>query len=250
MLAGLLFFDNLVLLPSGGDYLKVGREARLVYEPKLRFKIRRRDLVLLNPLNPFDRLVTTTHAIGTVTAGQLRAARKLLRTSLRAVRLLSWLGSGYLVVLLVLAAVSMKFYFGAILLVLAATHAVFWAASIAVMASQRQALNISAARVTGLAFEALLVPGYLVNLSKRVWFKQTLNLAALTVGLRSVRHMPLDSRELYCLRMASRLDDVAYELGLPLDEAARGTANNFTDSTLIWLTEARKCLTASHPLAG
>lgn len=251
VLWGLLFFDNFVLVPSGGDYLKIGRRARLLYEPRLRLKARRRDLVFLNPLNPFDRLVVTSRAIGAVTAGQLRTARKLLRTSLGGVDLLSWLGSGYLVVLVVLAAVSVQFYFGAVLLVLAVAHLVTWAACLLVMLLHRQRLRLTAAKVAGLALEALLVPGYLVNLGKRVWFKQTLDIAALTVGLREIRRMPEDSaRELYCLRMTNRLDEIAYELGLLVDGPPVTPCDQPHHGLQAWLSEARKCLTTSLPVAG
>ena len=250
VVAGLLAFDNLVLVPGGGDYLKVGRRARLVYEPGPRFKARARDLVLLNPLNPFDRLVTTTRAVGTVSPEQLAIARNRLRISLPSVNALSTLGSAYLLVLLVLAALTFKVYFGVVLTALAIVHIAFWTAGVALMVIRRVRLGITGTQLVGLAFEALLVPGYVVNLGKRVWFKQSLDLAAVTVGLRAVRRIPDEStRDLYLHQMARRLDELSFELGVTAegDDPAESAG---ADSTHRWFKEARTCLTASARAAG
>lgn len=250
VVAGLLAFDNLVLVPRGGDYLKVGRRARFVYDPSPRFKAFARDLVLLNPLNPFDRLVTTTRAVGKVTPRQLATARNRLRISLSSVNTLSTLGSAYLLVLLVLAALTFKVYFGVVLIALAIVHIAFWTAGVVLMVVRRVQLDITGTQLVGLAFEALLVPGYVVNLGKRVWFKQSLDVAAVTVGLRAVRHIPDEStRDLYLHQMARRLDELSFELGATADEddpAASGGA----DSMHKWFTEARTCLTESARAAG
>jgi hypothetical protein len=264
VLAGLLFFDNLVLVPSGGDYLKVARSGQFRYEPRPRFKAWRRDLVLLNPVNPFDRLVLTERAIGEVTVEQMRTGRDLIRGSMRGVTLLSWLGAIYLLVLATLAAGSLRYYFGTILAALAAVHVSCWTAGLAIMLIHRRNLRISKGQVAGLALEALLVPGYLVNLGKRVWFKQRLDIAALSIGLRqALRMSDYSTRELYCLRMARRLNEVAYELGLPTDSSDGGAsgpsvadspsasaASNSRQALHAWLLDAHKCLTTSAPPAG
>lgn len=276
-IAGLLFIDNLVLVPHGGDYLKVGRLGRFHYEVGTRFKARRRDLVLLNPLNPFDRLVVTQRSIGTLSPEQLHAARKLLRDTLHGVNLLSWLGSGYLAALVLLAVASLQAYFGVVLAALAVVHLLTWAACLYVLVSRQPRLLLSRYQTFSLAVEALLVPGYLVNLGKRVWFRHVLDLAALTLGLRQLRRMPDDSaRELYGMRMASRLEDVAYELDLSevgtsgdttASRPAQWPSSASTSSAQpptppgpvqprprqalqAWLTDARRCLTTLAPPAG
>ena len=185
-----------------------------------------------------------------MTPEQLATARDRLRISLPSVNALSTLGSVYLLVLLVLAALTFKVYFGVVLVALAIVHIAFWAASVALMVVRRARLGITGTQLAGLAFEALLVPGYVVNLGKRVWFKQSLDLAAVTVGLRAVRRIPDEStRDLYLHQMARRLDELSFELGVTAegDDPAEGAG---ADSTHRWFKEARTCLTASARAAG
>lgn len=277
VLAGLLFIDNFVLVPRGGDYLKFGRTGRLNYAPGTRLQARGRDMVLLNPLNPYDRLALTKRSIGPLTPDNLRSSQKLVRDTLGAINLLSLVGSGYLIVLLLLAVLSMWAYFGLVLAFLAGAHVLAWSACLTVIAKHRQVLRLSRPQAFSLSAEALLVPGYLVNLGKRVWLRQSLDLPALTLGLWQLRRMPVDSaRELYADRLARRLDDVAFELSLEDASAeCESAASEPTQSPLrvstppagqfapssptspqpqqvleVWLTNARRCLTTLVPPAG
>lgn len=250
VIAGLLAFDNLVLVPRGGDYLKIEGKARLVYQPSLRFKARARDLVLLNPLNPFDRLVTTQQAVGPVTSDQYAAARRTLRRSLPTVNALSAFGSAYLLVLLVLAALTFKVYFGVVLFTLAIAHIAFWTAGVTLMVMRQGLLSLTRGQLAGLAFEALLVPGYVVNLGKRVWLKRSLDLAAMTLGLRAVGRIADEStRDLYVHQMSRRLDELSFELGVASDEDTLARSGE-ADNTRNWFKKARRCLKASAQAAG
>ena len=131
VLAGLLCVDNLVLLPSGGDYLRFSKSGRWGYDPGFRLQARQRDLILLNPLNPFDRLAITNCAIGNLEPSMLRVANRQMRSTLHNVNLLSWVGSVYLLVLTGLGAASIWFYFGDILLALLLVHLLTWVAAVA-----------------------------------------------------------------------------------------------------------------------
>jgi hypothetical protein len=238
VLGGLLFIDNGVLLPPGGDCLRFGRVGRLRYDLGLRIEVLRRDLVLLNPFNPFDRVVATTRSIGPLNVAAFGRSARQVRDGQRGANALSWLGSGYLALLVLLGAASLVTPFGWVLAVLAVGHLMFWLASFAVLLRYRVGLCLSMGRVASLAVEAVLVPGYLVNLGKRVWFRRSFDLPAATLGLRQVlRIRDEPAQDLQRLRLGRRLDEIAQSLDL--DPAAQQ-----------WFAEARQCLTTSVPPAG
>ena len=272
VLAGLLCIDNLVLLPSGGDYLRFSRSGRWRYDPGFRLQARQRDLILLNPLNPFDRLAVTNRTIGDLEPRMLRVAKRQMQGTLNYVNFLSWIGSGYLLVLTGLAAASILFYFGDVLLALLLVHLLTCAAAVVLLIISRETLCLTRFRVFSLALEACLVPGYLVNLGKRVWYHRTLNLPALSLGLRQLRRMPVDAaRELYAMQLSRRLDDVGFDLNIDDDSpndpnasepietpgsisgndskqaatASTSHAETQREELRNWLKEARLCLATS-----
>jgi hypothetical protein len=272
VLAGLLCLDNLVLLPAGTDYLRFNRRGRWIYEPGMRLQARHRDLIFLNPMDPFHRLAQTDSAIGSLTPQSLRAARQRFRSTLRNTNLLSLLGSGYLLVLAGLAVASIWLYFGDVLLILILAHLVTWVAAMSVLAANRENLYLSRFRTLSLAFESFVVPGYLVNLGKRVWFRQTFNLPAMTIGLRQLKSMPIDAaRELYAMQMSSRLDELEIDFDIDTeqprpvrecdandpsadtmhkndDQSTQGSpfpSEERREEIKHWFKEARKCLATS-----
>jgi hypothetical protein len=258
LLVAFLVADNLALAPAGGDFLRFGFGGRLRYEPHVRLKVRGRDLVVLNPANPFDRLLFTRHAAGYVRGEQLRASSRVVRSPLRGSNRLAMVGSAYLASLVLLAAASTATGFGIVLAALAAVHVAAWSASVAIAAAWRERFGLSRYQLFVLATEALFVPAYTVNLSKRIWRRRVLDVPAMAWGLRSIRRIADPSmRELYCLRMSGRLDDVAAELDLS-DAADPATSDSplpvpsslHRQSLVRWVSEARQCLTKSAPQGG
>jgi hypothetical protein len=240
-LAALWFIDNLVLLPPGGDFLSFGRRGVLRYKPGARLQVRHRDLVLLNPLNPFDRLVATTRSLGPARGLGARAALRQVRGPLRAANGLSWIGSGYLAIVAACGVASVgQVYFGHVLIALATAHVACWLTAACVLVARRSQLQLGPWRVFSLAAEALFVPGYLVNLGKRVWFRQTWDLPALAFGLSRLKQLRADpAHELHGVLLMRRLDELDSGLAPSGDEAAR-----------TWIAQARQCLKTSAPAAG
>jgi hypothetical protein len=276
VLAGLLCIDNLVLVPSGGDYLRFNRSGHLRYDPSSRLQARHRDLILLNPLNPFDRFALTTCVIGNLEPRMLRAANRQLQNTLHKTNYLSWIGSGYLLVLVALAAASIWFYFGDILLALLIAHLLTWVAAVLILVKSRETLGLTRFRVFSLALEASFVPGYLVNIGKRVWYRRALDIPALSLGLRRLQRMPVDSdRELYAIQLSRRLDEVGLDLNIdddslvnqnaddPMETDGPVSGNHDNQTTTAstsyvetqrgalrnWLKEARVCLAATSAQA-
>lgn len=249
VLAGFLVVDNLVLVPAGCDHLRHGRRARLRYEPAARMQALGRDLVALNPLNPFDRIAITTRALGPITGAQLRRAHLDVRARLGRLNALAGVGLVYLLVLLMLMGLSAKLHFGVVLALLAGGHLVFWSIALWLLVRGRAALGLDAARVTVLAAEALFVPAYTINLGKRASYRHRLDLPALALGLRQVRGIAHEGeRELYSVRLATRLDDLACDLD-PTDVSGSVGAGP-VGALGHWVEQARQCLKASAPAAG
>lgn len=276
-LAGFWLFDNLVLVPKGHDYLKFGMSGRLRYEPGARLQARSRDLVFLNPLDPFDRLILTAQIAGPVPPLQFRASQRVLRAGLAHVNRLSWAGSCYLLVVVLLASASPWLDFGHVLLGLALAHAATWATTLAILILGRQSLHLAPHQIFSLAAEAVLVPGHVVNMAKRVGRKHTLPVPGLSLGLRSLRRMKDNpQRELFTQQFVRRLEDVALDMGLDFpaieatssdggesSEALRAPPGQAPDAATgggnfrapesdlhAWFQEARKCLTTSVKSVG
>jgi uncharacterized membrane protein YhaH (DUF805 family) len=218
--AGFLIADNLVLLPPGGDFLRFGRAGRLVYVPAARLEARGCDLVLLNPLNLFHRAALTTRSLGPVDRQGFRASRRQLLTALPSMNLFSCIGYAYLGAAAVVASLSFAVHFGSVLASFLAVHLVFWAVTAGLLVRRRRALSLSGYQAFVFVVEGMLVPAYTINLGKRLWAKQRLDLPALTLGLRQAKRMPKDpDRELYLQQLRERLN--VLESQLP-DEANDG----------------------------
>lgn len=275
VLAGLLAFDNLVLVPAGGDFLRVSGTSdgarSFRYDARIRLQVRARDLVILNPLNPFDRIAVTAAAAGHLAPAMLRSARALHRQLMPPDTRLAWLGTLYLVQLAVLGFFSFRMYFGLVLIALGVVHVLVWLAALAILVACRRALQLGRGPLALLALEALLVPGYLVNLSKRVWLRQVpLELPGIAMGLRELAHMDRHrvahqgstaegdhtARDLYALRLLERVEEVTYRLEVVTDPGRRqstpgsGPSRTPKRQLTAWLMDARTCLKASVPPAG
>ena len=257
VVAGFLVADNFLLIPRGGDFLRFGRSEAFKYEPRSRLEAMGRDLVFLNPLNLFDRVVITSSSVGQINASQFRKARHMVRDALPHLNVFAWVGYVYLLVAVVLAAASFRVAFELVLFAFIGCHAVFWLLTTAMLLTWRHNLALSGYQAFVYAAEALFVPAYNINMSKRLWFRHTLNLPALALGLRQIKSIEDESnREFYVYQMGRRLDDL--EAGLEIegpgvrasvDERSEnaGAVDSKTEdarAVLKWLKEARSCLTA------
>lgn len=231
--AGFLVVDNLRLIPSGGDYLRFGRRGTLRYEPGARLEARGRDLIFLNPLNLFHRAALTSSVLGRLEPKQLRAARQSVRSAVPTLNLLSWLGTLYLVLAAALASLSMRFSFALVLASFLGVHLVFWALSAGVLVWRKKKLGLTGRQVAVFVAEGFFVPAYTINLGKRLWFKHTLDLPAMTLGLWQGKSLRDErDQELFVHQLSQRLD--LLETSLPDGDAP---------ALRPLITEARACLT-------
>lgn len=251
--AGFLIADNLVLLPSGSDYLRFGMSGRFSYDPSVRLEARGRELVMLNPINLFGRAAVTRRSLGRVQRQTFLVERRKLGRALPTMNLLSWCGYAYLASAVMLASLSFAASFGSVLAAFLLVHLVFWAVMSVVLVRRRSVLGLSGYQTFVLVAEAVFVPAYAINLGKRVWAKQVIELPAMTLGIRDAKRMVLEpERDLYVHQLRQRLDFM--EQGLADEPAAAGgsvepvqvqalfdrDARPMTDLELV--REARACL--------
>ncbi len=255
LIASFLIADNFLLLPRGSDYLNFGRAGHFNYKPSGRIEARGRDLVFLNPLNLFDRAVLTDSTIGPLNISQYRIARRMLQAAVPRLNAFALLGYTYIFAVVLLAVASFRIGFEPVLVAFIACHAMFWILSTSLLVAWRHSLSLSKTQTFGYAAEAFFVPAYTMNLSKRLWFKHSLNLPALVLGLHQLKSTQDESyRELYSYQLGKRLDDLEADMGLmepdieDSADAGAGSAipiNSRSKATLValkWIKEAKGCL--------
>lgn len=260
VVAAFLFFDNLIIVPQGCDLLRFGRRGKLRYEASSRLSAAGKEIVLLNPLNLFDRGLVTTRCFGDVDPRQWRQGRALVSSALPTLNGFSSLGYAYMVIVVFLAALSFRIGFTPALIGFVVLHLVVWSVAVAALVVRRRQLQLTGYETFSSAAEALFVPAYLMNLGKRLIYKKRVAISALGLGLRELqRTVDEDDRAGLTLKLASRLDVLEMTQGHEADEGATDSADprdtragdlgaagaaelNHLNATQQWIMEARTCL--------
>lgn len=255
--AGFLVADNLMLLPAGRDYLRFGMRGRLVYSAATRIEAGGRELVMLNPLNLFHRAAVTTQGLGPLTVAGFRLARRQVAKCLPTLNTFAWLGYAYLVCAVGLASMSFAVQFASVLASFLATHLLFAVVSTILLVRRRKTLQLSSYQTLVFAVEALLVPAYTINMSKRLWTKQVLDLPAMSLGIRQARRTSDEFEREFALHqlcerlnlLSAGLDDespgrralAGQFVPVGLEQDQRGQSSERSQSELIRVAKA--CLT-------
>lgn len=207
VVAGFLFFDNLIIVPHGCELLRFGRHGHLRYDASSKLTAAGREFVLLNPLNLFDRGLVTTRCFGDVDPRQWRRGRFLLGSFLPTLNAFSLMGYVYMVLVAGLAYISFEIGFTPALIAFVALHVVVWLISVIVLVVQRSQLQLTGYETFSYAAEAIFVPAYLMNMGKRLIYKRKVGISALGLGLRTLKRLEgEDDRALLTLRLKERLE--------------------------------------------
>ncbi len=190
LLLAFAFADNLHWLPAGGDLLSLNRHGRPRYAHRRRHLATGRDVLFTNPFNLLDRVVharlVTESEVPTAYRRELAAAAKLARATVP----LAWLGWAYAAFLALACWASLAVSFGAVVLPLLAGHLAFWlaAALLTWRLFKRAGLGAShvAKRAVWVLVEALFVPAYVINLSRKLLLLQPASLSSLRMHLRGL----------------------------------------------------------------
>jgi hypothetical protein len=260
VVAAFLFFDNLIFVPRGCDLLRFGRRGHLRFDASTRLTAAGKEVVLLNPLNLFDRGLVTTRCFGDVDPSQWKQGRSLVSSALPTLNGFCWLGYAYLLLVALLAALSFRVGFTPALIGFVALHLVVWMVAVIALTLQRHHLQLSSTGVLGAAAEALFVPAYLMNLGKRLTYKKRVAISALGLGLRELKRVvDRDVREDFSRKLSNRMDMLEMTQGYEADEACTMDAStwdtragdlgaassavlNHLSVTQQWILEVRACL--------
>lgn len=260
VVAAFLFFDNLIIVPQGCELLRFGRRGLLRYDASSRLSATGREMVLLNPLNLFDRGLVTTKCFGDVEPRKWRQGLELVNAALPTLNGFSTMGYFYLVLVVFLAALSFRIGFTPALIGFVGLHFLVWVAAVAWLIVRRRQLLLSGLGVLGAAAEALFVPAYLMNLGKRLVYKKRVGISALGLGLRQLkRTVTEDDRVDLTWKLSSRLELLEMTQGHEVDEGSPGSSNPMDtragdlgatsaemlahlSATQQWIMEAKACL--------
>jgi len=180
----------------------------------------------------------------------------MVRDALPRLNVFAWVGYVYLLVAMMLAVASFRVPFELVLYAFIGCHTLFWLLTTAMLLAWRHNLALSGYQAFVYAAEALFVPAYNINMSKRLWFRHTLDLPAMALGLRQIKSIgDKSNREFYVYMMGKRLDDL--EAGLEIEgPGSRVSVDERSENAgavdyemgearaaLKWLKEARSCLT-------
>jgi len=242
VVAGFLLADNLVFVPAGCELLRFGRRGAFRYDASARLTAARREVVLLNPLNLFDRALITTRCFGDVEPRQWRQGRSLVRSALASLNGLSALGYFYMLITACLAAVSFHLPFTLVLLGFVVVHLLMWTLNTAALVALRHRLGLSGYDTFVLCVEAIFVPAYLMNMGKRAVHKKRIAISALGLGLRTLKRTDDEGeRELLAIRLRERLQWLGMTQGHEVDDTC--AAAPALSSTQQWISRAEACLT-------
>lgn len=207
VVVGFLVFDNLILVPNGCDLLRFGKNGKLRYDASARLTAAGKEIVLLNPLNLFDRCLVTTVCFGSVDPRKWRRSNRLVATALGTLNGFSALGYFYMSLVVCLVVWSLYVGLGLALTAFVGLHLLVWVIATVAMVRVRQKLQLSGYDTFAALAEALFVPAYLMNLGKRLIYKKRVDFSALGLGLRDIKLMPdEDERTLAVIKIRERLD--------------------------------------------
>lgn len=260
VVATFLFFDNLIIVPHGCELLRFGRCGILRYDASSRLSAGGREMVLLNPLNLYDRGLVTTKCFGDVEPRQWRQSRELVNTALPTLNGFSSMGYVYLMLVVFLAVLSFRVGFTPALIGFVGLHLLVWMAAVAGLIVRRRQLLLSGSGVLGAAAEALFVPAYLMNLGKRLVYKRRVGISALGLGLRQLKRTVNEGdRDELALKLSGRLELLEMTQGHEVDEASPESSSPMDtragdlgaagaemlahlSATQQWIMEAKACL--------
>lgn len=196
MLSAFLVFDNLFVVGRGKDCLSISRKGKPFYKSRQRNTFVGRDVLFLNPLNLFDRVII----VETVT---IKEDPYQYKNELRSIESLAidlnsfaYLGYLYFIYLAVNCYLSFLFGFEAVVLNLIFGHLSMWICSVVLILLVFRYQKLPKEGVVSTLLEALFVPAYLVNLNKKLLRLKHSEISALRLHLRSLKRASLSDADL------------------------------------------------------
>lgn len=196
ILSAFLVFDNLVVIARGSDSLSISRHGKSYYKSRQRNTFAGRDILFLNPLNLFDRVIFVERVT-------LKEDPYLYKKELRSIEFLAkelnpfaYLGFVYFLYLGVNCYISFLFGFETVVLNLLVGHLSVWLCSVVLVLLLFRHQALPKGGVISVLFEAFFVPAYLVNLNKKILRLKHSQICALRLHIRKLKRAPMDDVEL------------------------------------------------------
>jgi hypothetical protein len=229
MLFAFLIADNIVSLAHSEDFLSITRKGHPLYQSRQRNVFSKKTLIVLNPVNLFDRGVIAQLINDEDDRHTYRSELKSIRRVSARLNLLAYWGYIYLAFLSACAYFSFAYSFEAVVIFLLLGHFFHWCCAAALVWFCRKDLGLAASGVAVCLMEALFVPAYLVNLNKKLLRLKHTPICSLRLHIRKLKFASSPSKEL-----------MQYELGKLLHQELE---NSSAPDRRLLLKGFLKCLT-------
>jgi hypothetical protein len=218
-LLAFLVFDNLIVVAKGKDYLSVSRRGRPIYKSRQRNSFAGRDVVFLNPINLFDRVITVEKV--TLSEDAHRYKQELRSIEYLAKDLNSFAYLGYLYFLYIVTNCYLSFVFGfeAVVVNLLVGHSLIWICAVGFAFLHMRSQELPKAKVVSIFVEALFVPAYLVNLNKKFLRLRESDICALRLHIRALKRVADCDADLIRYELLNQTNAALYEESDPSKSA-------------------------------
>lgn len=195
-LLAFLVFDNLIVIAKGKDCLTISRRGRPYYKSRQRNSFAGRDVVFLNPINLFDRVISVERVTLSEDTRRYKRELRLLESLARDLNSFAYLGYLYFLYIIINCYLSIVFSFEAIVVNLLVGHILIWICAVVFVFLFLRAQELPKGKVVSILVEALFVPAYLVNLNKKFLRLRESDICALRLHIRALKRVADDDADL------------------------------------------------------
>ena len=196
ILSAFLVFDNLIVVSRGKDLLSISRKGKTFYKSRKRNIFAGRDVLFLNPLNLFDRVIIVEMVTLKEDPHRYKKELRSIESLARDLNSFAYLGYMYFIYLAVNCYLSFLFGFEAVVLNLIFGHLAVWICSVVFVLLLFRYQKLPKGGVVSALFEALFVPAYLVDLNKKILRLRYSEISALRLHLRSLKRASFSDTDL------------------------------------------------------
>jgi hypothetical protein len=196
VLFAFLLFDNLISIGRDVDCLNVSRKGKLSYKLRNRQIFGGKEIILLNPLNLFDRIIFSSKVTASENVAEYKRELRGIERTAKKINFFVYLGYFYLLILIVNCYASLALSFEAIAIELIVCHVVTWVVAVMSVFFLVRDDSLPVRMITIILIEALFVPAYLVNLNKKILVLRKSSICPVRLCVRRFKTVPEYEREL------------------------------------------------------
>lgn len=214
VLFSFLIFDNLIVIQQGKDFISIKKSGALFYKCRTRAGILRKEIIVLNPFNLFDRVVAAESLTMAEHKYHYKEQLKTFRKYVKSLNIFIAIGWAYLLCLLVACYFSFIVNFNFVVVPLLVCHFIAWISSSIAIVLWNKNRTFKTATVAIQIIENLLVPAYIVNLNKKFISHTSLELSSLRFYMRNLKRTKEDELDMMKYELSNLVNS---ELGFEID---------------------------------